>query len=435
MINRETMKRGLNCLLIMVFLLPVACLAPKKSTKVKPTVVNLSKMYNPTNTKFHPVFSIYNNSPTTSLLLVKIFPVELLYSGTIEPNKIMAQVNLTYVLTDLEDPEKPVVADSGKIRYNFARENADKRFITQIVLNTRKGKFYQLMILAKDVVRNEENLTFDYVDRTSDYSEQNFLITESQGNNVPVFSPHVIGNSLFKIDYPDTQYDKVYVNFYGGELPLPRPSFSEGKNKELPAKPDSLWILPFRKGLSYILNYEGVYQFKLDTTRSEGLTVFNFGKTYPKIQEVKQMIEPLAYLTTTPEYDALKKSTNQKLAIDNFWINKAGSVDKARELIKVYYNRVFFSNFFFTSYKPGWKTDRGMIFIIYGPPQQVKVSPTQEKWIYFKNNFSTTVTFTFDFVPSSYTLDNYILERSDNYDSYWRQAVDTWRKGNIFLID
>lgn len=435
MINRETMKRGLNCLLIMVFLLPVACIAPKKSTKVKPSVVNLSKMYNPTNTKFHPVFSIYNNSPTTSLLLVKIFPIELLYSGTIEPNKIMAQVNLTYVLTDLEDPGKPVVADSGKIRYNFARENADKRFITQIVLNTRKGKFYQLMILAKDVVRNEENLTFDYVDRISDYSEQNFLITESQGNNIPVFSPRVIGNSLFKIDYPDSQFDKVYVNFYGGELPLPRPSFAEGKNKELPAKPDSLWILPFRKGLSYILNYEGVYQFKLDTTRSEGFTVFNFGMTYPKIQEVKQMIEPLAYLTTTPEYDALKKSTNQKLAIDNFWIKKAGSVDKARELIKVYYNRVFFSNFFFTSYKPGWKTDRGMIFIVYGPPQQVRVSPTQEKWIYFKNNFSTTVTFTFDFVPSSYTLDNYILERSDNYDSYWRQAVDTWRKGNIFFID
>lgn len=434
MFNSEIMKRRLNWLLILAILLPVACFAPKKDTTVKPTVVNLSKMYNPTNSKFHPAFSIYHNSPTTSLLLVKIFPVELLYSGTIEPNQILAQVSMTYVLWDLEDPEKPAVADSGKIKYNFARENADKRFITQVVLNTRKGKFYQLMIIAKDVVRNEENLTYKFVDRTSDYSEQNFLITESQPN-VPVFSPHVIGNALFKLDYADPQYDKVYVNYYGGMLPLPRPSFAEGKNKELPAKPDSLWILPFRKGLSYTLNYEGVYHFQFDTTRHEGLTVFNFGNTYPKIQEVRQLIEPLAYLTTTPEYEALKKSTNQKLAVDNFWIDKAGSVDKARELIKVYYNRVFFSNFFFTSYKPGWKTDRGMIFIIYGPPQQVKVTPTQEKWIYFKNNFNTSVTFTFDYMPSYYTLDNYILERSDNYDTYWRQAVDSWRKGTIFLID
>ncbi len=434
MINSETMKTRPYWLLILVFLLPVACFAPKKSSTVKPSVVNLSKMYNPTNTKFHPAYTIYHNSPVTTLLLVKIFPVELLYSGTIEPNKIMAQVKLTYVLSDIEDPEKPVVADSGMIKYNFARENADKRFITQINLNTQKGKLYQLMILAKDVVRNEENITYEYVDRTSDYSGQNFLVTEPQ-NNVPVFSPHVIGRALFKIDYPDSHYDKVYVNYYGGELPLPRPSFAEGKNKELPAKPDSLWVLPFRKGLNYILNYEGVYQFKLDSSRAEGLTVFNFGITYPKIQEVDQMIQPLAYLTTTPEYEALKKSTNQKLAVDNFWIDKAGNVDKARELIKVYYNRVFFSNFFFTSYKPGWKTDRGMIFIIYGPPQQVKVTPAQEKWIYYKNNYNTTVTFTFDYVPSGYTNENYILQRSDTYDTYWRKAVDTWRKGNIFLID
>jgi len=143
----------------------------------------------------------------------------------------------------------------------------------------------------------------------------------------------------------------------------------------------------------------------------------------------------LAYLTTTTEYEELKKSTNQKLAVDNFWLEKAGDIEKARELIKVYYNRVFFANYYFTSFKPGWKTDRGMIYIIYGPPQSVKVEPLQEKWIYYKNNFSTTVTFTFDFSPTDYSMDNYTLQRSDSYDTYWRNAVDTWRNGNIYLIE
>jgi GWxTD domain-containing protein len=428
------MNHKLVVFISLILLLPAACFSPKQTATVKPTVVNLSKMYNPTNSKFHPAYSVYNNSPQSSILLVKIFPVELLYSGTIQPNQILAQVSLTYVLTDIADPDNPVIADSGKIRYNFARENADKRFITQITLKTQKGKFYQLMLLARDVVRNEENLTYRYVDRASDFSEQNFLITESQ-SNVPVFEPNVLGNSLFKLDYADPRFDKVFVSYYGGDLPLPKPSFAATKGKELPDKPDSLWVLPFRKGLTYQLNYPGVYHFQLDTTVSEGLTLFNFGNTYPKVQEVRQLIEPLVYLTTTPEYDALKKSTNQKLAVDNFWIDKTGNVDKARELIKVYYNRVFYSNFFFTSFKPGWMTDRGMIFIIYGPPQQVKVTAKQEKWIYYKNNYSTTVTFTFDYVPSDFSLENYVLERSDNYDSYWRQAVDTWRKGNIFLID
>ena len=427
------MKKRLHYLigLLWLLLMPFACSTPKST--VKPTVVNLSKMYNPTNTKFHPVFTVYHNSPATSLLLIKIFPVELLYSGTIEPNKIIAQVNLTYVLTDIKDPEKPVVADSAQTTYRFARENADKRFITQLVMKTQKGRFYQLMITARDVVRNQEVLTYLYVDRTSSFSEQNFLVTEVEGGG-PVFQPSVVGNSLFRLEYTDEQFDKVFVNYYGGEIPLPKPSFASGREREFMEKPDSIWILPFRKGTVFQLNYEGIYHFQLDTSKAEGLTLCNFGLTFPKIQEVNEMIRPLSYLTTTPEYEALKKAANQKLAVDNFWLEKAGNIERARELIKVYYNRVFFANFYFTSYKPGWKTDRGMIFVIYGPPQAVKEFPNQEKWIYYKNNYTTTVTFVFDYHPSPYTLDNYVLQRAENYDSYWRQAVDTWRKGNIFLI-
>jgi GWxTD domain-containing protein len=289
------------------------------------------------------------------------------------------------------------------------------------------------MITARDVVRNQEILTYLYVDRTSSLSEQNFLVTEVEGGG-PVFQPSVVGNSLFKLEYSDEQFDKVFVNYYGREVPLPKPSFSPGREREFLEKPDSIWILPFKKGTVFQLNYEGIYHFQLDTTKDEGLTLCNFGLTYPKIQEVKGMIEPLAYLTTTPEYEALKKATNQKLAVDNFWLEKAGNIERARELIKVYYNRIFFANFYFTSYKPGWKTDRGMIFVVYGPPQAVKELPNQEKWIYYKNNYTTTVTFVFDYNPSPYTLDNYVLQRAENYDSYWRQAVDTWRKGNIFLI-
>ena len=36
-----------------------------------------------------------------------------------------------------------------------------------------------------------------------------------------------------------------------------------------------------------------------------------------------------------------------------------------------YYRRVRFANEEFTQYKDGWKTDRGMIYILFGPPNQV----------------------------------------------------------------
>jgi GWxTD domain-containing protein len=401
---------------------------------VKPSVINLSNMYNPTNTRLHPAFAIYNDSPTTSLLLIKIFPAELLYSGTIEPNKLLGQVGISYILTDITNKEQPVVADSGKTTLTFLRENADKRYQTQLPINTDAGKQYQLAVTAKDLVRRSESLTYLYIDKSQPYSGQNFLIMNPE-DRLPQYDPYVIGNRTIKLDYSFEGYDKVFVSYYGKEIPLPKPSFSLNQEKEYFDKPDSVWELPLSKNVQYQLNYPGVYYFQPDTTLKAGLTLMNFGESYPRVQQVAQLIEPLAYLATSVEYESLKKATNQKLAVDNFWLNKAGNIEKARELIRVYYNRVYFANYYFTSFKPGWKTDRGMIFIIYGPPQSVKETPAQEKWIYYKNNYSTTVTFTFDHVPSAYAYDNYVLQRSDSYDTYWRAAVDTWRRGNIYLIE
>jgi GWxTD domain-containing protein len=425
------MKHGFYYLLCLLAL-PVACSVQK--TPVKPSVVNMSNMYNPLNTHIHPAYTIYNNSSSSSLLLIKIFPNELLYSGTIEPNKILGKLSLRYMLTDITDIQKPVLADSGNVVFSFVRDEAGKRFMTQLPLNTRPGKSYQLAVTAKDLVRREEALTYLYIDRTDSLSGQNFLLTTAEDHS-PVYRPYVVGNSIFKVNYSFEGCDSVFVSYYGGEIPLPRPSFSMSREKEFLEKPDSIWKFPLSKAMAFQFNYEGIYHFQTDTAKPQGLTLMNFGEDYPKVQVAKYLIEPLVYLATTTEIQLLKKATNQKLAIDNFWLDKAGDLEKARELIRVYYNRVFFANFYFTSFKPGWKTDRGMIFIIYGPPQSVKVTPTQEKWIYYKNNFTTTVTFTFDHVPNAFSLDDYELERSDAYDTFWRTAVDTWRKGKIYMIE
>jgi GWxTD domain-containing protein len=418
--------------LIVLLVITISCSAPKSTLKT--SAVNLSNMYNPTNTSFYPAYTVYHNLQSTTLLLVKIFPGQLLYTGTIEPGKLVGQVSFSYQLDDITDSDKTSLADSGIVTYKFARDNADKRFLTQIPLKTEIGKRYHLTILAKDLVRNEEKLDHLYVDRSSDLSEQNFMLLETN-NKTPIFQPYVVGNTVFKINYSGAEHDSVFVKFYRKETPLPKPSFSMSREIDFFEKPDSIWILPFGNNTNYQLNYKGIYHFQLDTSVAEGLTLYNFGDNYPRVQEAVQLFEPLAYLTTTSEYKDIQDAKNLKLAIDNFWLDKAGNMEKARELIKIYYNRVYFSNYFFTSLKPGWKTDRGMIFIIYGPPQAIKVTTAQEKWVYYKNNFTTTVTFTFDHKPTPFSSDNYILQRSDSYDTYWRTAVDTWRKGEIYLIE
>ena len=81
--------KGLDLLIVLLFLLPVACFTPKST--VKPSVINLSKMYNPANTRFHPAYTIYHNSPT-SLLLIKIFPLNCCIPEPLNQTKCWARL-------------------------------------------------------------------------------------------------------------------------------------------------------------------------------------------------------------------------------------------------------------------------------------------------------------------------------------------------------
>jgi GWxTD domain-containing protein len=422
-------------LLYLVFLLTLsaACFEPRKATSPV-TLFKLSNMYNPQSTYFHPSYTVFHNTSLSSLLLVKIFPSELLYSGTIEPNKLLGKVSIQYQLYDITEPGSSVVADSGEFIQMFPREDADKRYVAQIPFKAQTGKLYQLKILATDMVRKEENLAYLYVDRSSELSEQNFMLLDI--NNIPFYQPYVVGNSAFKFRYTGpAQYDSIFIGYYGKNPPVPKPPFTQSRDREFMNKPDSLWVFPFSQSQNYLLDYEGTYHVMFDTNQAEGLTLYNFGENYPRVKDNRQLAEPLVYLATSSEYDAIEKSANQKLAVDNFWLDRAKDTEKARELIRVYYNRVYFANYYFTSLKPGWKTDRGMIYIIFGPPQTVNVTSSQEKWIYFKNNFNTTVTFVFNYNPTPFSLNTYILEPSLSFDNYWKSAIEAWRAGRIFLIE
>ena len=367
--------------------------------------------------------------------MLKVFPSELLFSAANPEGKLLAKLRISFHLTDISDRTAPVLADSGTYEYTILKENAEKRFLAQLPLNTEKGKLYDLQVRATDLIRNDGNNDYLIVDKTSPFAQQNYRVIEMI-NNLPFFDPFVTGASPFRFDYRTDTFQRVFITYYGQESPLPRPSFSLAREREFMDKPDSLWILNYQKKTPYLLAYEGIYHFRFDTTTQEGLTVFNFGTDFPRIKRPQQMLEPLAYLTSSVEYEEIKQSVNLKLAIDNFWLGFTNkSMDRARELIRVYYNRVYFANYYFTTFKPGWKTDRGMIYIIYGPPESVTRAAGMEKWIYYTNNFTTTLTFTFDFSPSPYTTDNFILQRSEGYEGYWRQAVETWRKGAVFMFE
>jgi hypothetical protein len=121
--------------------------------------------------------------------------------------------------------------------------------------------------------------------------------------------------------------------------------------------------------------------------------------------------------------------------MDNFWLAATGSTDKARMMIRVFYTRMSYANRYFTDYKEGWKTDRGMIYLIYGLPNNINKGSDSETWEYTRKQQANPLSFVFDRKSSPYSEEYFVLRRGDATPTYWRQATDSWRKGRVFSIN
>ena len=174
---------------------------------------------------------------------------------------------------------------------------------------------------------------------------------------------------------------------------------------------------------------------QFDTNSSEGLSILKLDKDFPKVQDPNGMIPPLNYIVTEAEYNKLIQNPNPKITADNFWIDAGGNISRGRELIRIFYNRVYFANYYFTNSKPGWKTDRGMIYVVYGPPHEIEKSAHVEIWKYKLKSEGTDVKFTFNYSPNKFGINKYTLSRSNNQEWRWTEAVYAWTSGDLFIYD
>ncbi|MDZ7715731.1 MAG: GWxTD domain-containing protein [Balneolaceae bacterium] len=128
----------------------------------------------------------------------------------------------------------------------------------------------------------------------------------------------------------------------------------------------------------------GNYRFRVQSDKEETqlFKARDFGvksKNYPALKTARELARPLAYLMNDKEHDALMSISNSdslKKEIDRFWLKNIGNQNKAVNVLKMYYERVEAANKQFSSFKEGWKTDTGMIYILFGPPWQVEKSET-----------------------------------------------------------
>ncbi|MEQ8580985.1 MAG: GWxTD domain-containing protein [Marinoscillum sp.] len=165
------------------------------------------------------------------------------------------------------------------------------------------------------------------------------------------------------------------------------------------------------------------YLIQEDTLAQTALTLLKCPAYYPEFKRLDELIGPLTYITTPTELKAISDSQSKKV-FENFWINTYGTKFRAKNAIRVFYGQVENANRLFTDYKQGWKTDRGMIYIIFGRPDQVFRNESTEVWKYNDGPEFEFIRISTLFTPTMYTL-----KRDRQYERLWYSQVGDLRKG------
>lgn len=243
-------------------------------------------------------------------------------------------------------------------------------------------------------------------------------------NGKPVFDPFIPANTEVRIT--NNFGPKLKVYHYTERFPAGSPPFAE---KELPVDPimqvdSSFWIT---SGQTLRFRKEGLYLVQSDTNATRGVSFRVTPSSYPKMTKIEDLSSSLVFITTKDEEDRLEAAGGDKSKFDFVVLDITRDKDRARSLIRMYFRRVELSNIFFTSYKEGWKTDRGMIYLVFGLPDEVNRNGQFEVWTY--KGLSTR--FTFDRTGTVYDPDHFVLERHKKFAEAWYYTIDMWRKSQI----
>jgi TonB family protein len=144
----------------------------------------------------------------------------------------------------------------------------------------------------------------------------------------------------------------------------------------------------------------------------------------------KWLDEDVVYIITPEERNAflaLKNDQARDVFIEQFWNRRNPDPTSTRNAFKEeHYRRIAYANQHFASSMPGWKTDRGRIYILYGKPDKIESHPTGGPYNRPSNEGGGTVT--------TYPFENWWYRHIDGVgDDIEIEFVDQSKSGEYRL--
>lgn len=406
--------------LIIWFLISLATMLFFDSCKTPARLAyrNIAPFYNPDSELKGLDYAVFNVEDSLTRLYLSFPYHHLKYVR--EDGLNVARFRFSYQLYD--GYENSRLMDSASF-YGLDSLSMGSRFFDSIALELHRGKNYMLNLELTDLIQDKSYGAFVAINKTKRGGEGDYLLVNAY--NLPLMRNYVLRNEVFRIRsaIAGDAMDMVISE---------RVSPPAGSPYQFPEK-----LSDFANDSSFSIEMENNVSipFKINCAEScfvrvgEALhpVAYNFYDGFPEIGSVDEMRASLRYITTDAEYREMQRQP-ARAAVDEFWVKVTGHPERALQQIKRYYSRVEESNRYFTLSGEGWKSDRGMIYIVYGPPSVVYKNALAEEWTYGEAGNPLSVRFMFKQETVSDNLSDYILVRSDSYRNSWHMAVSNWRR-------
>lgn len=424
--------RGASRLIIALVLLAAAC----RGTSPLLQRENLVQVYGRGPNSLRLDARVHHLDEERSILYFKLNTADLLYKGEGGGSPFKARARITYGSFPSWESRQLLDSASTTVQDQSASPNEERELIGSISLLRKGTQPFVVKVVARDLHRDNETTVLLRVEGAGPAAAQHFMPIDP-ANGLPLFSDHLPAARPIAIRNEALAGQTLTASRHPVPEAMPSPVFSsESRDRKDPAADSSFQVTLDGTGRADLTGLRaGIYRFvpaAADSATASGYTLVLLDKAFPWVDHADDLLKPLRYITSMQEYERMSKAPDQRKAVERFWIDAAGDRERAREAIRIYYTRAENANRHFSALTEGWRTDRGLVHIIFGTPSTIYRSDRGETWTYGEENNIMSLTFNFVRRRSALSDNDLWLERDPTLKGAWYRNVESWRNGRVY---
>jgi GWxTD domain-containing protein len=300
-------------------------------------------------------------------------------------------------------------------------------FIARLKIPLSLGHEGLLKIEARDLQSKKGVIIYKNISRKTIDSDLDFRVQQKGISN---FQGWIHEGIPIRISFWDSTQTEFILSEFPKFKQLPLPPFSLNDSPKESFQAVSQTKINQASLDSLVINKEKILRVSSSKHPENGLILSVVEQDFPSFLREEVAFESHLFLMQKKE-----KQNNTSKSITEFWAMIGLNSLQIQSIEKAWTERIKQTNMLFTAYNLGWRTDRGMIYTIFGAPNTVYNNGKAEEWNYISSKGKPPLTFRFERCSHDFSHEEYCLVRKSEYATYWYKAIETWRNGTPYTYE